>query len=80
MLIDPYGRAVTSQKREIATTNPHIARFASMADVPFQQLRLTVVCQDCGRTPHMANASTDDNWKMECDCTVRVLKNPGRPQ
>jgi hypothetical protein len=35
-----------------------------------------VVCLHCGGTPQMANHQTDDHWKMECACTVRVLKNP----
>lgn len=73
MLLDPAGRVITSQKREIVTSNPDIARFASMAETPFRVLDLTVVCLRCKETPRMANATGDAQWKMECGCTTRVL-------
>lgn len=76
MLLDATGKCVTSQKREIVTTNPDIARFASMADTPFRVLELTVVCMHCGGTPQMRNSPGDTTWKMECSCSVRILKNP----
>ena len=79
MLLDPRGNLVTSQKREIRISNPRVAKFAAYADDVFRQLDLTVVCVGCGGTPVMANAPGDANWKMECACRVRVLKNPDAP-
>lgn len=76
MLLDPTGRLVTSDKREVQFTNPDIARFASMADVPFKVLELTVVCIHCGGTPQMSNHPTDQRWFMECACLKRVLTPP----
>lgn len=76
MLLDPNGRLVTSQKREVRVSNPRIAKFAAFADDVFRQLHLTVVCVTCGQTPQMNNAMTDAKWKMECACTTRVLTNP----
>lgn len=76
MLLDPRGNLVTSQKRELVVTNPDIARFAAMADGPFKWLNLTVVCTNCGGTPVGKNHPNDPSWKLECACTVRVLKNP----
>jgi hypothetical protein len=78
MLLDPYGRLVTSQKRELVTGNPQIAKFVSMAETPFQALDLTVVCRSCGQTPKMGNAPSDVDWLMECACTKRVLRNPAK--
>ena len=66
-----------ANKREVRITNPGLAKFAAFADDAFRQLKLTVVCLECGQTPQMANASTDSQWRMECGCTVRVLRNPG---
>lgn len=75
MLLDPLGRAVTSEKREIVTNNPEHARFAERADGVFREFGLTVVCLQCGGTPKMANHKGDALWKMECACSVRVLRN-----
>lgn len=76
MLLDPQGNLVTSSKPEKVFTNPDIARFVSMADVPFRVLGLTVVCLQCGGSPQMANHPADGSWFMECACTKRVLRNP----
>lgn len=76
MLLDPLGRMVTSEKREVRITDPRVAKFAAFADDVFRQLELTVVCVHCGGTPKMSNAPTDANWRMECVCCVRVLRNP----
>ena len=76
VIIDPRGRPVTSAKREIRVTNPRVAKFAAYADDVFRQLSLTVVCTQCGETPQMNNATTDTMWKMECSCSVRLLRNP----
>ncbi len=77
MLVDPHGRTITSQKTEKVVTNPEIARFVSQADAPFRALGLTVVCLTCGGTPQMDNHPSDATWKMECACSIRVLRNPG---
>lgn len=77
VIIDPRGRPVTSSKREIRISNPRVAKFAAFADDVFRQLSLTVVCVTCGATPQMNNAPTDTQWRMECSCSVRILRNPG---
>ena len=69
------GHTLTG-KREVVITDPKLATFASQADTAFRHLGFTVVCLQCGATPTMANARTDEYWKMECLCSVRVLKNP----
>jgi hypothetical protein len=76
MLIDVLGRPL-SAKREIRTSDARVAKFAAFADDVFRQLHLTVVCPTCGGTPVMNNAATDSQWRMECNCAVRVLRNPG---
>lgn len=76
MLLDATGQAVRATKRELVTNNPKIAKFVSMAETPFKALNLTVVCVECGATPVMANAVSDEHWRMECPCSVRVLRNP----
>jgi hypothetical protein len=75
LILDP-STLKPATKREVVITDPRLAMFASQADVAFRHLELTVVCLHCGGTPQMANHQTDDHWKMECACTVRVLKNP----
>jgi hypothetical protein len=76
VIINPHTGGLAT-KKEIRITNPGLAKFAAFADDAFRQLHLTVVCLTCGQTPQMANASTDAKWRMECSCTVRVLRNPG---
>jgi hypothetical protein len=76
VIIDPRGRPVSSSKREIRIGNERVAKFAAFADDVFRQLHLTVVCQTCGGTPTGNNAATDSLWKLECGCTVRILRNP----
>lgn len=78
MLLDAAGRLTTSAKREIVIDNPRIAKFAAFADDVFKQLNLTVVCLTCGGTPTGNNAVTDERWKLECSCSVRILTNPER--
>jgi hypothetical protein len=63
-------------KREVVISDPRLTVFAAQADTAFRHLELTVVCVTCGGTPQMANAPTDALWKMECACSVRVLRNP----
>lgn len=79
MLIDIHGRQLRSSKREIACTDSAIATFAATAESVFGILKLTVICPACKETPRMANQVMDTLWRMECACTVRVLKNPGEP-
>lgn len=74
MLLDATGQLAT--KREIKVRDAKIAKFAAYADDVFRQLALTVICVKCLETPKMANHRSDAQWKMECSCTVRVLKNP----
>ncbi len=76
MLVNMDGRPLVSQKRTIQVTNPHLVRFVAQAEVPFRHLKLTVVCEDCGGTPYMANGPADANFKMECACSIRTLANP----
>lgn len=76
MLIDVAGRPLVSSKREVRISDPKLVRFAAQADTAFRLLELTVVCLHCGGTPTMANAPSDQHFKMECACSVRVLKNP----
>ena len=75
VILRPDGQPAT--KRTVRIENPQLAKFAAYADDAFRKLELTVVCQTCGGTPTGGNASTDTMWKLECACTVRVLRNPG---
>jgi hypothetical protein len=79
MLLDAAGRVYRSVKRQIRFTDPAIATFAATAESVFGVLKLTVICPACKETPRMANSVTDAHWKMECACSVRILKNPGEP-
>jgi hypothetical protein len=77
LILDP-ATLKPATKREIVIHDSRLALFASQAGTAFGHLELGVVCVHCQQPPQMANHQTDDNWKMECDCTVRVLKNPMR--
>ena len=74
-LYDPFGVPLI-KRAEVVITNPKIAQFAAIADEPFRQLGLTVVCLKCKATPTMSNDPGDTQWRMDCPCTTRVLKNP----
>lgn len=75
VILNPLGQPAT--KREIRITDPRLAKFAAYADDAFRKLALGVVCVHCGQPPTCNNAVTDTNWKLECGCTVRMLRNPG---
>ena len=64
-------------KPEIRVTDPRLAKFAAFADDAFRHLELAVICPYCKQPPVCNNAVTDTNWKMECSCRVRILRNPG---
>ena len=76
MLVDVVGNVLRSQKREVVISDPKLVTFAAQAETAFRHLELGVVCVHCGQPPRMGNAPTDANWKMECACSVRVLRNP----
>lgn len=80
MLIDTFGRPMASAKREVPITDPRLVLFASQAETAFRLLELGVVCVHCGQPPTMANHPKDPNFKMECACCIRVLRNPIAPE
>jgi hypothetical protein len=75
VILAPNGHPAT--KREVRITDPRLAKFAAFADDAFRQLQLAVICPTCKQPPVCNNAPTDTNWRMECACMVRVLRNPG---
>jgi hypothetical protein len=81
MLLDPSGNllATSTGKREIRISDPRLAKMAALADELFRQMVLTVVCPTCGGTPICRNHHRDPEWKMECNCAVRVMRNPDAP-
>lgn len=79
MLVDVLNRPLQTHKRQVSVTAPQLAKFAAFADDAFRQLELTVICPRCKMTPAGNNAATDSTWRLECACTVRVMKNPNVP-